>query len=238
MSDGAYRSAILLTDDPGERHWGLGAFPTGDGLGVMVGWTVESPEGGVPTSVARVLVRAMARYGRITFPFSAGPAGDGDSWRMRGDDAVARPAIATQGFWRRLLSGGSSTTIPLLSTRREDAALDLFEDPFFQWWNASQFVLVSRPPEVPPPLASPLPSELFEENWPNAIPLLQAAGVEIIIRSGVDGDVCGLAFLASSTRSEFEGMLDMAAAECGLIVHTVSNKAFGEILSEALNLSN
>jgi hypothetical protein len=238
MLDGAYRSAILLTDGPGERHWQLGAFPAGDGLGVMVGWTVESPEGGVPTSVARVLARAMARYGRITFPCSVGPLGDGDSWRMRGEDAVARRAIATQGVWRRLLSGGASTTIPLLSTRREDAALDLFEDPYFQWWNASQFALVSRPPEVPPPLVSPLPSELFEENWPNAIALLQAAGVDIIMRSGVDGDVCGLAFRSSSIRSEFEGMLDAAAAECGLVVRTVSNAAFGQILSEASNLSS
>ena len=126
--------------------------------------------------------------------------------------------------------------IPLLSTRREDAALDLFEDPYFQWWNASQFALVSRPPEVPPPLVSPLPFELFEENWPNAIALLQAAGVEIIMRSGVDGDVCGLAFCSNSARSEFEGMLHTAAADCGLAVRTLSNAPLGQILLEALSI--
>ena len=237
MLDGAYRSAILLTDEPGERHWQLGTFPAGDGLGVMVGWTVESPEGGVPKSVASVLVRAMMRCGRITFPCSIRPSGRGDSWQEQGEDAVARLAIATQGFWRRLLPGGALTKIPLLSTRGEDAALDLFEDPYFQWWNASQFALVSCPPEVPPPLASLLSSELFEENWPDAIVPLQAAGVEMIMRSGVDGDVCGVAFRSRSTRSQFDRVLETAAAEFGLGIRTVSNAAFGQILSEALNLS-
>lgn len=230
MLERADRSAIVLTDEPGERHWQLGTFPPGDGLGVMIGWTVESPEGGVPTTVARALVRAMARCGRITFPCSAGPLGQGDSWRLRGEDAVARPAVATQGTCRRLLTWGAST-IPLLSTCREDVALDLFEDPYFQWRNASQFALVSCRPEVPPPLVSPLPAELFEENWPDAIARL--AGVEMIMRSGVDGDVCGVAFRSSSMRSDFEGMLDTAAAEFGVVVHTVSNTAFGQILSES-----
>ncbi len=174
---------IVLTGDPAERYWQLGAFPAGDGLGVMAGWTLESPGGGVPAKVARVLAGAMARYGRITFPCSVGSLGSGDSWQMQGEDAVSRPAIAARGAWRRLLSRVAPAKIPLLSTRREDAALHLFEDPYFQWWNASQFALVSRPPEVPPPLVSPLPFELFEEIWPNAFALLRAAGVEIIMRS-------------------------------------------------------
>ena len=236
MLEEADRSTILLTGEPGECHWQLGAFPAGDGLGVMAGWTVESPDGGVPASVVRVFAEAMARYGRITFPCSVGSLGSGDSWRMRGEDAVSRPAIAARGAWRRLLSRVAPAKIPLLSTRRVDAALDLFEDPFYQWWNASQFALVSRPPEVPPPLVSPLPSALFEENWPNAIALLQAAGVEIIMRSGVDGDVCGLAFRSSSARSEFEGLLHTAAAGCGLAVRTLSNAAFGKILSKASSM--
>ena len=238
MLDAAYRGAILLTDEPGERHWQLGAFPAGDGLGVKVGWTVESLDGEVPTRVAKALVRAMARCGRITFPCSSRPSGDGDSWRTRGEDSVARLAIATQGFWRRLLPGGGLTRIPLLSTALEDAALDLFDDPYFHWWNASQFALVSCPRQAPPPLVSPLPAELFAESWPDAIARLQPAGVEMIMRSGVDGDVCGMAFRSSSMRSEFEGMLDVAAAEFGLLVRTVSNAAFGQILSEALNLSS
>jgi hypothetical protein len=236
MLEKADRSTILLTSEPGEWHWQLGAFPARDGLGVMAGWTVESPEVGVPASVARVFASAMARYGRITFPCSVGSLGGGDAWRMRGEDAVSRPAIGAQGAWRRLLSRVAPAKIPLLSTRREDAVLGLFEDPHFHWWNASQFALVSRPPEVPPPLLSPLPSELFEENWPNAIALLRAAGVEIIMRSGVDGNVCGLAFRSSPIRAEFEGMLRAAAAHGGLAVRTVSNAAFGQILSEALSL--
>lgn len=238
MLERAYINAILLTEEPGERHWQLGAFPAGDGLGLMIGWTVESPEGGVPTSAATALVRAMTRCGRITFPKSIKSSGDRDSWQKQGDDEVARLAIATQNPWRRLLPGGALTTISLLSTRREEVAVDLFEDPYFQWWNASQFALVSRPPEMPPRLASPLPAELFEDNWPEAMARLQAAGVDMIMRSGVDGDVCGLAFRSRSTRSDFERVLNTAADECGLVVRTVSNSAFGQILSEASNLSS
>lgn len=227
--DAAYGSAILLTDEPGEQHWQLGAFPAGDGLGVMVGWAIESPDGGVPTCVAKALVRAMARCGRITFPCSSRPSGGGDSWQTGGEDAVARLAVATQGYWRRLLSGGRLTRIPLLSTSLEDVALDLFDDPYFHWWS-SQFALVSSPRQVPPPLVSPLPSELFAEKWPEAIARLQPAGVEMILRSGVDGDVCGIAFRSSSMRTEFEGKLAMAAAEFGLVVRTVASAAFGQIL--------
>ncbi len=236
MLEKADRSMIVLTGDPAERYWQLGAFPAGDGLGVMAGWTLESPGGGVPAKVARVLAGAMARYGRITFPCSVGSLGSGDSWQMQGEDAVSRPAIAARGAWRRLLSRVAPAKIPLLSTRREDAALDLYDDPSFQRWNASQSALVSRPPDVPPPHVSPLPFEHFEENWPNAIALLQAAGVEIIMRSGVDGDVCGLAFCSNSARSEFEGMLHTVAADCGLAVRTLSNAAFGQILPEALSI--
>ncbi len=238
MVERAYINAILLTDEPGERHWQLGAFPAGDGLGMMVGWTVESPEGGVPASVATALVRAMARCGRIAFPSSIRSSGDRDRWQKQGEDDVARLAIATQSPWGRLLPGGGLTTISLLSTRREEAALDLFEDPYFQWWNASQFALVSQPAEMPPRLASPLPAELFEDNWSEAIAPLQAAGIEMIMRSGVDGDVCGVAFRSRPTRNDFEAMLNTAAAECGLVVRTVSNAAFGQILSEASNLSS
>jgi len=236
VSDFGYTDAVLLTDEVGEPHWRLGTFPSGDGLGVMVGWTVENPEGGVPTSVAHALVRAMARYGRITFARSIEPLGEGDSWRMNGEDALARRAILSQGAWRRLLFGGAST-VPLLSTRHEDAALELFGDPYFQWWNASQFALVSRPPEVPPPLGSPLPSELFEDNWAEAIGPLRAAGVEIVMRSGVDGDVCGLAFGSREIRNDFESVLEAAAAEFGLVVIAVSCADFGQILSDAANLS-
>jgi hypothetical protein len=237
MLDAAYRNAIILTDEPGERHWRLGVFPPGDGLGVMIGWTVESSEGAVPKSVASALVHAMARCGRITFPCSIRLSG-GDSWQPQGADAVARLAIASQSFWRRLLRGGALTKIPLLSTDREEAALGLFEDPYFQWWNASQFALVSCPPQVPPPLTSPLPSELFEENWWEAMVPLKGAGVKMIMRSGVDGDVCGLAFRSGLVRSQFEGALVSAAAEFGLVLRSVSNTAFGQISSEALNPSD
>lgn len=234
MLDRPQRNAILLTDEAGEGHWKLGAFPAGDGLGVMIGWTVESPEGGVPTSVSSTLIRAMSTYGRITFPCSTVQSPATDSWTTADPDATARLPIAPQG-WRRLLTWGKMPTIQLLSTRRSDLAHVLFDDPYYQWWNASQFALVSCPAETPPTKLSPLPHELFEDNWSQAVPQLTASGVDMILRAGVDGEVCGLAFRSTSVRRQFETMFDMAAAEYGFSVSRVSYRAFGEILSKALD---
>jgi hypothetical protein len=227
MSETADRSAILITDEPGNGLWELGAFPIGDGLGMMVGWTVESPECGIPPRVARVLARAMVRYGRVTFPSSIGPLGHGDAWLSWGEDAVACPAIASQGAWRWRRPLNLLTTIPLLSTCREDVVFNLFDDPDFPWWHSGQFALLSRPPDTPPPLVSPLPFELFSDDWPKAIGPLSAAGVEIVMRSGVDGDACGVAFQSHTIRRAFVGMLETAASGDGFVVRSVSYAAFG-----------
>lgn len=54
------------------------------------------------------------------------------------------------------------------------------------------------------------------------------------MRSGVDGDVCGIVFANAEVRRAFEGLLEAAAAEHGLMVRTVSYADFGQLLSEAL----
>ncbi len=115
----------------------------------------------------------------------------------------------------------------------EDMAVQLFEDPYFQWWNASQFALISRPSEAPPPIASRLPAGLFEEDWADSLAALQTSGVEMILRSGVDGDVCGIAFRSRAIRDDFETLLCTAARGLGLAVLPVSQSAFGQMLSES-----
>ena len=116
--------------------------------------------------------------------------------------------------------------------------LELFEDPVFEWWNASQFALVSRPPEAPPRLPAHLPPEIFGDEWTASLADLGRAGVGMILRSGVDGDVCGVAFRSRALRDEFEGRLGVSAADCGLVVRRVSSVAFGDLLAEALNQSH
>lgn len=207
----------------------------------MLGWTVPSPEGGVPEPVGRAIVRALLRSGRVTFPCSiqshvdsVGEVGRPHDWRARGDDAIATFQVAGGGLFHRLATMGRPP-LTLLSTRREAAALELFEDPVFEWWNAAQFALVSRPPEIPPRLPPQLPSEIVGDDWTSTLADLEGAGVEMMLRSGVDGDVCGVAFRSRALRDEFEGQLENSAAECGLAVRRVSSVAFGDLLAEALN---
>jgi hypothetical protein len=146
------------------------------------------------------------------------------------------------GGWNRLFSvgrglgGGKTAVVSLLSTLQEETVAELlFEDPYYQWWNASQLALVSRPPEKLPARPWRFVGELFGEEWAG---IAAAAGagwaVEAVMRSGVDGDVSGLVFANAEVRRGFEGLLEAAAEEDGLVVRTVSCADFGQLLSEAL----
>jgi hypothetical protein len=147
------------------------------------------------------------------------------------------------GGWDRLFSvrgglgGGKTAVVSLLSTLQEKTVAELlFEDPYYQWWNTSQFALVSRPPEKLPARPWRFVAELFEEGWAGVAAAAAAGGaVEAVMRSGVDGDVCGLVFGNAEVRREFEGLLEAAAAENGLVVRTVSYADFGQLLAEAFS---
>jgi len=260
MLERGYRNAILLTSDVDAAtggHWELGPFPLSNGLGVMAGWTVASDEGGVPPAVAQAFARAMTRYGRVTFPCSTidAPARDrrdGETrWRQvqaKGDNHAlfAQEAAGEgggSGAWDRLFSVGrglgaeKTAVVSLLSTLQEETVAELlFEDPHYQWWNASQLALVSRPPEKLPESPWRFVGKLFEDGWAAVAAAAAAATlVEVVMRSGVDGDVCGFVFANAEVRRVFEGLLEVAAAEDGLVVRTVSCADFAQLLSEALS---
>jgi hypothetical protein len=133
------------------------------------------------------------------------------------------------------LGGGKRAVVSLLSTLQEETVAELlFEDPYYQWWNASQFALVSRPPDKLPARPLRFVGGLFEEGWASVATAATAGGtVEAVMRSGVDGDVCGFVFANAEVRRAFEGLLE-AATENGLVVRTVSYADFRELLSEAL----
>jgi len=242
-----HRNAIILTWDgqaAADRFWDLGPFPAGDGLGAMAGWTSASEDGGVPPVVARTFARAMTRHGRVTFPCStiqppAGHTRDVEAgWqqvRAGGDDHAwfTQEAGKTGGSGRALLR---KNVVPLVSTLQETIVAELlFEDPYFQWWNASQFALVSRPPEKPPVQPWRFAVGLLEEGWAGVAAAAAAEGAaDVVMRSGVDGDVCGLAFANGEVRRAFEVLLEAAAAENGIGVRTMSYREFQQSLSDAL----
>ena len=76
----------------------------------------------------------------------------------------------------------------------------LFDDASFPWWMQGQVVLLSGFAALPPDVDEDALLVLFGEDWTKRAAPLAAAGIEGIMRPGVDGDVAGLL----SLRDEFE----------------------------------
>jgi hypothetical protein len=194
-------TSIFACDDPRGLHWQLGPLPPVTGRLTLVGWsqTTSRHDAGVPEEVARVLARALTSIARVTFPSSAA---DGATrlWSPSGDDLVR--ALTGQGFGDRVVAKlrGRPPDVALMSTRRPETAMRLFDDASFPWWMQGQVVLLSDPDAPPPDLDEDALLALFGEDWTKHAALLAANGVRGIMRPGVDGDVAGLL----SSRDEFE----------------------------------
>jgi hypothetical protein len=179
------------------------------------------------------LARAFVRFGRVTFPCSTLKLTDNRDWHEFNGDYVANPKLGTTGHWADALTGlFRPAALPLLSTNREASVYALFDDPFYQWWNASQFALLSQPPESPPDLASESfsPSDLLGDQWAKTLAGFTRGGVKAILRPGVDGDVIGLLCSSPEFRDEIEAKIQMAANECGLGFRLLPEAAFAASL--------
>jgi hypothetical protein len=235
MSKFSDSNGILIASDLDAAvlpHWGLGAFPASGYPGVIAGWTGSSEEGGVPSAVTRVLARAMTTYGRVTFPCSAIHTGSNHNARSNHNKDLG------EGWWQVHAAGDdqaalSTGPVPLVSSLREETVADLlFEDPYYQWWNASQFAIVSRPPEKLPVKPWQFAKDLFEDGWAGTA--AAQGDVDVVLRSGVDGDVCGIAFATGAIRQTFGELLHAAAGSYGVSLRMVPSADFGQLLSEAL----
>ena len=195
-------TSIFACRDPRGLHWQLGPLPPATGRVTLLGWsqTTERHDAGVPDEVAGVLARALTSTARVTFPSSAATDGATRVWSPLGDD-LAR-ALSGKGISDRVLGKlrGRPPNVALMSTRRPDTAMRLFDDASFPWWMQGQVVLLSGLDAPPPDLDEDALLALFGEDWTKRAAPLAAAGIEGIVRPGVDGDVAGLL----SLRDEFE----------------------------------
>ena len=141
--------------------------------------------------------------------------------------------MAASRGWRAALPGPlGRTDLPLLSTRREEAVLGLFDDADHPWWLQGQFALLS-PLAAPPRLSEerPLPSEVVVEEWASCLGDLAEAGVVAVLRPGVDGDVAGLASRSPDILRQLLEQVCRAAADFGLAFHVAPEDSFMERLS-------
>jgi hypothetical protein len=86
---------------------------------------------------------------------------------------------------------GMPVHLGLMSTRRPETAMRLFDDAAFPWWMQGQGVLLSVPDAPPPAIEEALLLALFGEQWTRHAASLLPLGIEGVVRPGVDGDVAG-----------------------------------------------
>lgn len=188
------RAGLRVCRNPTRRHWQLGPLPPSIGHLTLIGWSAQpADEGdGVPQPIVRVLSRALTSVARVTFPTSAIAADTADAWSVQNGDHIRR--FGQPGVAGRLLPklSGAPSVFGLCSTTRPESAARLFDDGGFPWWLQGQVVVLS-PVEGPPPnLSEATWRSLFNEDWLQAAMMLDANGVEGVLRPGVDGDVAGL----------------------------------------------
>ena len=228
MSEPRMRSSgdgdeLLLSMDAAGEWWQLGPLPPQRGAFLLVGWPATGDDGGVPPAIVDALARAFVRFGRVTFPSSKAAGTRASRWTAYGDDHIA--AYASAGVPRALLT--------LRSTLRASAVRELFDDAAHPWWYQGQFALLSRDATRLPdlrPYAALLPT-LLEPEWTEALPVLADAGIDAIVRPGVDGDVCGIVCSSVETREAVEACLSRAASEAGMACRLLDEDAFAQAVA-------
>src|SRR5688500_18295925 len=130
------KTTILLCRNPHGSNWQLGPLPLTDGQAALIGWKqIPDPvDEGVPIDVAMVMALAFTSVARVTFLCTSESNGVTTSW-MQLDEEFVR-AMRKPG-----LAGGISRLIDrippdaaLMSTRRPETVLRLFDDAAFPWW--------------------------------------------------------------------------------------------------------
>ncbi len=219
---------LLVCRDPVLPQWQLGPLPPRQGRLTLIGWTraPDDVEGGVPAEVASALAVGLTSHARVTF-LESGVPGATNHWveTQTGEFVRALPAPGALGRlagpWR-----GLPAEAALVSTRRADAALRIFRDPGFPWWQQGQVVLSSAPGAPAPDLAEGELLGLFREDWTAVAHSLVGHGIDAVVKPGVDGDVAGV---CSPTEASMNALLEHVRTAAAALGH-----AFTEVPEGAL----
>jgi hypothetical protein len=166
----------------------------------LVGWSqaAERHDGGVPAEVAGVVARALTTVARVTFLSSAVHAAATNVWSPLDGDLVRVPAPKGVAGSIAATLRGAPSGIQLVSTKRPETAVRLFDDAGFPWWLQGQVVVLSKPEAPPPEIDEETLLALTGEEWTSIAARLALAGVDGVLRPGVDGDVAGLLSLTDA----------------------------------------
>jgi hypothetical protein len=222
------QTSVFACRDARGSHWQLGPLPPATGRLTLIGWSQSSdrPDGGVPDEVARVLARALTSVARVTFPCSFVNDAATGVWSPLDDDLIR--ALTVKGFGERIAAKlrGRPPDIVLMSTRRPETAMRLFDDAGFPWWLQGQVVLLSGPDAPPPEIDEESLLALFGEEWTEHAASLAPVGIESIVRPGVDGDVAGLLSLTEASEQVVLAALERETRHAGFEWALVPEKVF------------
>jgi hypothetical protein len=193
-----------------DPRWQLGAGHS-QREWMLIGWrTPRSPEAGVPGEVAALLAAAFAAVARVTFPCSTEPGDAADAWvpRGSGDVRTFAPESLT-GFVRGALRR-APREIVLVSTRKTESIVRLFDDEAYPWWMQGTFALLSAADGGPPDVDRQQLTALLDGPGSGDLDLVTTA-VEAVVRPGVDGDLAGV---LSRRPTVEDRLLAASAVEC------------------------
>jgi hypothetical protein len=194
----------------------------------LIGWkqTPEPHDAGVPEAVARVLARALTSVARVTFPCSSVKPVATSGWSPMDGDLIR--VLTGKGFGERIVARlkGKPTDITLMSTRRPETAMRLFDDPSFPWWLQGQMVLLSDTDAPPRDIDEETLLALFGESWTQHAASLAPVGIDGILRPGVDGDVAGLLSLTDAFEQAVLAELENETRRAGINWALMPEQAF------------
>jgi hypothetical protein len=199
------KNSIFACLNPIEKFWQLGCLPPAHGTSlILIGWYLStSIDGGLPEKIADILARATTSAANAVFLSSDVKGGVPNEWKLVGEDAVCVLKEPNPlKFFLNSLSGRTSDLV-LLSTRKPENVVRLFDDGIYSWWLQGQVVLLSEPEQTMPEIDRQTLLSLFEDDWTQQALHLQSTGTQCVMRPGVDGSVAGLLFLTDDFRSKF-----------------------------------
>ncbi len=196
-----------------KSHWGLGDVPANAGQMLAIGWRLPGRpvDNAVPDQVAVMLARALTSVAEVSFLVSDGTVDDLDPGASR--VRVVKPASLIERA--DAVIANEPVNIKLASTHEPDTAVRLFEDFGHPWHAQAQVALLSVLDHAPQLHRKTLLAAL-NGAWVNSIPALKTAGVQALVRPGVDGTVAGILSLDDAFTAAFLPALEREVRVCAM----------------------
>jgi hypothetical protein len=199
---------------------------------MLLGWNLPSRpvDSGMPQEVGVVLARALVSIARVSFPASEIPFGVSRTWNNSHEDQAL--LLGSSGLTERAqaLLKRTPSTVTLLTTRREETVIRLFEDAGYPWRLQGQIVLLSAPDAAPPDIDRQTLLSFIGDDWTKHAEQLRSIGIHCMLRPGVDGDIAGVLTL---TKESKQALLDALAHQAQLAKfdwRLLSEKEFADSL--------